>query len=199
MVGAGLRYEARSARIRHYSHANGTAEVSPTERDGLIAFHNLLQNPSNDVLYRDKTFRNDYLGTLDKEKAGSLKLPLGDGEEISVLPTIAASESLNNSLHRDVNDASRCFAVFYQKERVGKVISCFPRLFAGDRVLAIPCACFMGWQMPTALYHHMPRWNPKSVWCIQPKREEDTRDLPPIFLPTKETEEKPGDGYGSKC
>ena len=127
MVGAGLHYEARSARIHRYAHANGWGEVSPTEKDGLIAFNNLLQNPSNDRFFRDKAFSKDYMQTLNHHKAGSLKLPSNNGRMITVLPTYAVSESLtNNSIHKDINDASRCYAVFYQQEGVGKSFLVFP-------------------------------------------------------------------------
>lgn len=138
MVGAGLRYEARRAMLCRYTNTKNASYdpvlAAKIERECFLAFNNLIRNPE-----APSVFRNDHKATIDELDSvnNTLRMPTKKGA-YSLLPTYAVSESLNNSLHVDFNDASRCYAVFYQKEKkIGKSFLVFPKYS-----LAIECSTF---------------------------------------------------------
>ena len=116
MVAAGMRVDTTSSAKMLYvpskNNNNATAGRSTVFlRDASLDFNAMLsQTCCNDVLQKD-------LQVLKNEN-NVLVFPSSDNStNVCVHPSYAISHNLTNSIHCDVNDNSRSFAVFYPSEK----------------------------------------------------------------------------------
>jgi len=112
MVAAGMRVDTTSSsRIMYVPSKNNTSVTRGRStlflRDAARDFNELLTKTiCKEVMLRD-------LKTL-KNINNVMEFPTNDNSStVTVHPTYAISHNLTNSIHCDVNDSSRSFAVFY--------------------------------------------------------------------------------------